>query len=144
MSMSAAGVGVGGRTGLTSVVVALLFLGSLFLAPLVESIPIYATAPAILYVACLMARSVERIDWANITESAPAVITAIAVPLTYSIADGIGIGILVYIAVKAMAGRGARLSRWADGRGDTLRREVRLALRRADAIPLHTAQSARA
>ena len=102
---SAAGVGVGGRTGLTSVVVALLFLGSLFLAPLVESIPIYATAPAILYVACLMARSVERIDWANITESAPAVITAIAVPLTYSIADGIGIGILVYIAVKAMAGR---------------------------------------
>ena len=102
---SGAGTSVGGRTGLTAVVVAVLFLACLFLAPLAQSIPAYATAPAILYVACLMARALADIDWPEITESAPAVVTAMAIPLTFSIADGIGIGFLTYVAVKLLAGR---------------------------------------
>ena len=102
---SGAGTSAGGRTGLTAVVVAVLFLACLFFAPLAQSIPAYATAPAILYVACLMARALVDIDWPEITESAPAVITAIAIPLTFSIADGIGIGFLTYVVVKLLAGR---------------------------------------
>ena len=102
---SGAGTSAGGRTGLTAVVVAILFLACLFFAPLAQSIPAYATAPAILYVACLMARALVDIDWPEITESAPAVITAIAIPLTFSIADGIGIGFLTYVVVKLLAGR---------------------------------------
>ena len=102
---SGAGTSAGGRTGLTAVVVAILFLACLFFAPLAQSIPAYATAPAILYVACLMARALVDIDWPEITESTPAVITAIAIPLTFSIADGIGIGFLTYVVVKLLAGR---------------------------------------
>ena len=102
---SGAGTSAGGRTGLTAVTVAVLFLLCLFFAPLAQSIPAYATAPAILYVACLMARALVDIDWPEITESAPAVITAIAIPFTFSIADGIGIGFLTYVVVKLLAGR---------------------------------------
>ena len=102
---SGAGTSAGGRTGLTAVVVAVLFLACLFFAPLAQSIPAYATAPAILYVACLMARALVDIDWPEITESAPAVITAITIPLTFSIADGIGVGFLTYVVVKLLAGR---------------------------------------
>ena len=102
---SAAGVGAGGRTGLTSVVVAGLFLLCLFLAPLAESVPSFATAAAILYVACLMARALKDVEWDDITESAAAVVTAIAIPLTYSIADGIGLGFITYVAIKVLAGR---------------------------------------
>ena len=100
---SAAGVGAGGRTGLTAVVVSGLFL--LFLAPLAESIPPFATAAAILYVACLMARALKDVEWDDITESAAAVVTAIAIPLTHSIADGIGLGFITYVAIKVLAGR---------------------------------------
>ena len=102
---SAAGVSAGGRTGLTAVVVAGLFLACLFLAPLAGSIPAYATAPAILYVACLMARPLVDIAWDDVTESAAAVVTVLAIPLTYSIADGIGLGFLTYVAIKVLAGR---------------------------------------
>ena len=102
---SAAGVSAGGRTGLTAVVVAGLFLACLFLAPLAGSIPAYATAPAILYVACLMARSLADVAWDDVTESAAAVVTLLAIPLTYSIADGIGLGFLTYVVIKVMAGR---------------------------------------
>ena len=102
---SGAGTSAGGRTGITAVVVAVLFLACLFFAPLAQSIPAYATAPAILYVACLMARALADIDWPEITESAPAVVTAMAIPLTFSIADGIGIGFMTYVAVKLLAGR---------------------------------------
>ncbi|MCY4075111.1 MAG: NCS2 family permease [Acidobacteria bacterium] len=102
---SAAGVSAGGRTGLTAVVVAGLFLACLFLAPLAGSIPAYATAPAILYVACLMTRPLVDIAWDDVTESAAAVVTALAVPLTFSIADGIGLGFLTYVAIKVLAGR---------------------------------------
>ncbi len=102
---SAAGTSAGGRTGLTAVVVAALFLACLFFAPLAGSIPPYATAPAILYVACLMARALADVEWGDVTESAAAVVTAIAIPLTFSIADGIGIGFLTYVVIKTMAGR---------------------------------------
>lgn len=102
---SAAGVSAGGRTGLTAVVVAGLFLVCLFLSPLAESVPSFATAAAILYVACLMTRALKDVEWDDITESAAAVVTAIAIPLTYSIADGIGLGFITYVAIKILAGR---------------------------------------
>ena len=102
---SAAGTNAGGRTGLTAVVVAGLFLACLFLAPLAGSIPPYATAAAILYVACLMARPLVDVDWRDVTESAAAVVTVIAIPLTFSIADGLGLGVLSYVLIKVMAGR---------------------------------------
>ena len=102
---SAAGASAGGRTGLAAVVVAGLFLACLFLAPLAGSIPPYATAAAILYVACLMVRPLVDVDWRDVTESAAAVMTVIAIPLTFSIADGIGLGFLSYVLIKVLAGR---------------------------------------
>jgi AGZA family xanthine/uracil permease-like MFS transporter len=107
---SAAGVRAGGRTGLVGVVVAILFLLSLFFSPLAGSVAAYATAPALLYVACLMARGLAEIDWEDPTEYAPAVITAIAMPLTYSIATGIAFGFIAYAAVKLLAGRWSQVS----------------------------------
>jgi AGZA family xanthine/uracil permease-like MFS transporter len=102
---SAAGVRAGGRTGLTGVVVAALFLLTLFFAPLAESVPAYATAPALLFVACLMARGFSELDWSDVTEYAPAVVTALMMPLTFSIANGIAFGFITYAAVKLVAGR---------------------------------------
>jgi AGZA family xanthine/uracil permease-like MFS transporter len=102
---SAAGVKAGGRTGLTAVVVALLFLAALFLSPLANTIPGYATAPALLYVACLMTRGLTEMDWEDATEFVPAVVTAIAMPLTYSIAHGIAFGFITYVAIKLLSGR---------------------------------------
>ena len=102
---SAAGVRAGGRTGLTAVVVALLFLLTLFFAPLAESVPQYATAPALLFVACLMARGFSELGWDDVTEYAPAVVTALVMPLTFSIANGIAFGFITYVAVKLLAGR---------------------------------------
>ena len=102
---SAAGASAGGRTGLAAVVVAGLFLACLFLAPLAGSIPPYATAAAILYVACLMVRPLVDVDWRDVTESAAAVMTVVAIPLTFSIADGIGLGFLSYVLIKVLAGR---------------------------------------
>ncbi|MEO1035380.1 MAG: NCS2 family permease [Pseudomonadota bacterium] len=102
---SAAGVEAGGRTGLTAVVVGLLFLACLFFAPLAESIPGYATAAALLFVACLMVRSLADLDWPDVTESAPAVVAALAMPLTYSIAEGIGIGFICYAVIKVLSGK---------------------------------------
>jgi len=102
---SAAGVEAGGRTGLTAVVCGLLFLVCLFFAPLAQSVPAYATASALLFVACLMARSLADLDWNDITESAPAVVAAIAMPLSFSIAEGIGLGFISYILIKVVSGR---------------------------------------
>ncbi|MEJ2336572.1 MAG: NCS2 family permease [Gemmatimonadales bacterium] len=87
---SATGTNVGGRTGLTAVVVAGLFGLTLFFAPLAAMIPAYATSSALLFVAALMARGLAEIEWDDVTEFAPAVVTAIGVPLTFSIATGIG------------------------------------------------------
>src|SRR5712691_1133606 len=107
---SAAGVKAGGRTGLTGVTVAALFLLTLFLAPLAQSVPTYAIAPALLFVACLMARGFAELDWDDVTEYAPAVVTALAMPLTFSIANGIALGFISYAAVKLLSGRFAEAS----------------------------------
>lgn len=102
---STIGVKAGGRTGLTAVVVAYLFLISLFFAPLANSIPIYATAPALIYVACLMTRAFIDVDWEETTEYVPAIITAITMPLTFSVAEGISFGFISYTAIKILSGR---------------------------------------
>jgi len=86
------------------VVVALLFLVSLFLSPLAQTVPAYATAPALLFVG-LMARGLSEIDWEDVTEYAPAVVTALAMPFTFSIANGIALGFIAYAAVKLLSGR---------------------------------------
>lgn len=104
---SASGIKAGGRTGLTAVVVAICFLLALFLSPLAGTVPAYATAPALLFVACIMARGMAEIDWDDVTELVPAVMTAIAMPLTFSIATGIGIGFITYAGIKVLAGRSA-------------------------------------
>jgi AGZA family xanthine/uracil permease-like MFS transporter len=102
---SAAGIKAGGRTGFTAVVVAILFLFSLFLSPLAQTVPDYATAPALLYVACLMTMGLTEVHWDDPTEYAPAVVTAIAIPFTFSIADGIGLGFISYTVIKLLSGR---------------------------------------
>jgi AGZA family xanthine/uracil permease-like MFS transporter len=107
---SAAGVAEGGRTGLTACVVALLFLLALFFAPLAGSVPAFATAPALLFVAVLMTSGLAEIDWDDITVAAPVVITALAMPLTFSIANGIAFGFIAWAAVKLLAGRWRELN----------------------------------
>jgi AGZA family xanthine/uracil permease-like MFS transporter len=102
---SAAGVAAGGRTGFTAVTVGVLFLLALFFAPLAGAIPAYASAAALLYVACVMARGLAEIDWEDVTEYGPAVITAITMPLTYSIATGIGLGFITYALAKILSGK---------------------------------------
>ena len=102
---SAAGTAVGGRTGLTAVVVALLFLLALFLAPLAATVPGFATAPALIYVAVLMVRGLAELDWEDLTESAPAVICAVSMPFCFSIAHGIAFGFISYAGIKLLAGR---------------------------------------
>jgi AGZA family xanthine/uracil permease-like MFS transporter len=102
---SAAGVAAGGRTGLTGVVVAALFLLALFFSPLAGMVPAYASAAALLYVAVVMTRGLAEIEWDDLTESAPAVIAAVAMPLTYSIATGIGLGFIAYALCKLFSGR---------------------------------------
>jgi AGZA family xanthine/uracil permease-like MFS transporter len=107
---SAAGVKVGGRTGLTAVTVAILFLLALFLAPLAGTVPAYATAPALLFVACLMARGLIEMDWEDVTEYVPGVVTALAMPLTFSIANGIAFGFITYAGAKILSGRWREMS----------------------------------
>ena len=107
---SASGIRAGGRTGLTACVVAVLFLLGLFFAPLATSIPAYATAPALVYVAVLMARGLSEIDWDDMTEAAPAVVTALAMPFTFSIATGIGFGFITYAVVKVLTGQASAVS----------------------------------
>ncbi len=108
---SAAGVAVGGRTGLTSVVVALLFFLAMFFAPLAGIIPPQATAPALIIVGFLMASNLKEVDWADIAEGFPALLTVLIMPLTYSITDGIGFGFISYVLIKAFQGR-AREVHW--------------------------------
>ena len=102
---SGAGVAAGGRTGLTAIVVGVLFLACLFFSPLAASVPPFATESALLFVAALMTRALAELDWEEPTEYAPAVATALAMPLSFSIADGIGVGFLCYVGGKLLAGR---------------------------------------
>ena len=102
---SAAGIQAGGRTGLTAVVTGVLFLATLFFAPLATALPDFATAPALLFVACLMAGALRGLNWDDLTDYLPAVVTALAMPFTFSIAAGIGLGFIVHAVVKTLAGR---------------------------------------
>ena len=102
---SAAGVQAGGRTGLVALTVAVLFLLTLFLAPLAGSVPAFATAPALVFVGCLMIAGARDIDYADATEYVPAAVTIVSMPLTYSIADGIAFGLVTYAGIKLVAGR---------------------------------------
>jgi AGZA family xanthine/uracil permease-like MFS transporter len=107
---SASGVQAGGRTGLTAIAVAVLFLLCLFIAPLAGVVPAYATAPALFFVACLMLRDLTEIDWNDSTECVPAVITALVMPFTYSIANGLALGFISYAALKLLTGRARQVS----------------------------------
>jgi len=102
---SAAGVQAGGRTGMTALVVGVLFLLCLFFAPLAGVVPAYATAPALLYVAGLMVRELVEVEWNDITNAIPAALTAIIMPFTYSIAEGIAFGFISYVIIKIFTGR---------------------------------------
>lgn len=102
---SAAGTAAGGRTGLTAVTVAVLFIVALVFAPLAGTVPAFATAPALCYVAVLMLRGLSEIDWDDLTEAAPAAVTAITMPFTFSIAHGIAFGFIAYAAIKLLTGR---------------------------------------
>ncbi|WP_330924763.1 NCS2 family permease [Candidatus Sororendozoicomonas aggregata] len=102
---SIAGILAGGRTGLTAVVVGLLFLACLFISPLASIVPPYATAPALMFVAVLMTHSLVHIDWDDITEAAPVVIAAVSIPLSFSIATGIAFGFIAYTGIKLLSGR---------------------------------------
>ncbi|MEO6972050.1 MAG: NCS2 family permease [Rhodoferax sp.] len=102
---SAAGVQAGGRTGLTSITVAVLFLFALFFAPLAGSVPEYATAPALFFVACLMMRELVSLDWDETTEVIPAAVTALMMPFTYSIANGLAFGFISYCLIKLFTGK---------------------------------------
>nr|WP_298101336.1 NCS2 family permease [uncultured Shinella sp.] len=102
---SASGVQAGGRTGLTAFTVAILFLAALFISPLAGSVPSVATAPALLYVAGLMMRELTEIEWEDLTEAAPAALTALAMPFTYSIANGLAFGFISYVVMKLFTGK---------------------------------------
>ncbi|MCK4106762.1 NCS2 family permease [Acinetobacter radioresistens] len=102
---SASGVAAGGRTGLTAVVVGFMFLACLFLAPLAQSVPGFATAPALLFVGVLMIQGITHIEWDDITEAVPAFLTIVFMPFTYSIADGIAMGFISYALVKLFTGK---------------------------------------
>lgn len=102
---SAAGVQAGGRTGLTALTVSVLFLAALFIAPLAGAVPAYATAPALLFVGCLMMRDLTELEWNDTTEAIPAAVTALMMPFTYSIANGLAFGFITYAVIKLLTGR---------------------------------------
>jgi AGZA family xanthine/uracil permease-like MFS transporter len=102
---SGAGIKEGGKTGLTAVTVAVLFALCLFLAPLAQSIPAFATGPALVFIATYFLRNLKDIEWDDVSEYAPAVLAAIIMPLTFSIAYGIALGFIAYVVIKAISGK---------------------------------------
>ncbi|WP_434362398.1 NCS2 family permease [Parasalinivibrio latis] len=107
---SASGVSAGARTGLSAVIVGLLFLAAIFLAPLAGMIPAYATAGALIYVAFLMMGSIRNVNWEDFTDSVPAAVTALMMPLTFSISNGIALGFITYTVMKAGTGKFSDIS----------------------------------
>jgi len=107
---SAAGVAAGGRTGLTAVTVGILFLLAMFFSPLAGMVPAYATAGALIYVALLMMSGMQGLDYEDATELIPSLLTIIMIPLTFSIANGIAVGFISYVAIKVIAGRFSEVS----------------------------------
>jgi len=108
---SAAGVEEGGRTGLTALVVAILFLCALFISPIAKIVPSVATAPALVMVGVFMMQSLKNLNFDDITEIVPACVTIFAMPFTYSIAEGISWGIISYALIKLLSGRGREVSK---------------------------------
>lgn len=102
---SAAGISVGGKTGLTSVVTAILFLAALFIAPIAGMAPAAATAPALIVVGILMMESIAKVKWEEFEEAASAFFTAVVMPFTYSIANGVAAGFLFYVITKIVKGK---------------------------------------
>ena len=107
---SSAGVSEGGRTGLASVVTGLLFLVSIFLAPVFTAIPGFATAPALLFVGFLMIKAVVKIDFEDLTESVPAYLCLLAMPLMYSISEGIAVGVISYVVINLVCGKAKKIT----------------------------------
>ena len=103
--MDDAGVGAGGRTGLASAVTAIMFLLAIFFAPVFTAVPGFATAPALIFVGFLMLSAVVDIDFNDLTEAVPAYLTILAMPLMYSIAEGISIGIISYVVINLLCGK---------------------------------------
>lgn len=107
---SSAGVAAGGRTGLSSVVTGLLFLVSIFFAPIFTAIPGFATAPALIFVGFLMVSSVIKVDFSDITEAVPAYLCMLAMPLMYSIAEGIAMGVVSYVVINLLCGKAKKIT----------------------------------
>lgn len=107
---SAAGVSEGGRTGLTAMTVAVLFILSLFLSPFFMAIPAFATAPALITVGFLMFTAVAGIDFTDMTEAIPCYLAIIAMPFAYSIAEGISFGVISYVIINTLAGKTEKIS----------------------------------
>ena len=102
----------GGRTGLTALTVAVLFLACLFISPLAGAVPAYATAPALFFVACLMLRELTELNWDDSTEVVASVVTALMMPFTYNIANGLAFGFITYAALKLFTGK-AKEAHWS-------------------------------
>lgn len=107
---SSSGVAVGGRTGLTSVVTGFMFLASIFLYPVFIAIPSFATAPALIYVGFLMFRDILKFDFENITDFIPSLVCVTVMAFSYSISDGIGVGIITYTLLSILTGKGKKVS----------------------------------
>ena len=107
---SSAGIEAGGRTGMTAVVVGILFILATFLSPLAAAVPAYATAGALIYVAILMLSGMESLNWEDQSELLPALIIIVMIPLTFSIANGIALGFLAYVSIKLFVGEINKIS----------------------------------
>ena len=107
---SSAGVGAGARTGLSSVVTGFLFLISILFAPIFTAIPGFATAPALIFVGFLMISAIVKIDFEDLTEAIPAYLCLIAMPLMYSIAEGIAIGVISYVIINLICGKAKKIT----------------------------------
>ena len=102
---SSSGVAVGGRTGLTAIVVGILFLLAIFFSPVAAMVPAYAAAGALIYVGVLMCSELTRVKWEDLTEAVPAFMTAVMMPFSFSITEGIAVGFISYCVMKAGTGR---------------------------------------
>ena len=102
---SAAGLKVGGRTGLTAIIIGLLFLSCLFFEPIFASIPAFATAPALILVAAGFLSGLKQLNWDDVSETLPVMLMMVVMPLTFSIAAGIAFGYFAYIGMKCLAGK---------------------------------------
>jgi AGZA family xanthine/uracil permease-like MFS transporter len=107
---SSSGVSEGGRTGLTSAVTGVLFLLAIVLSPIFIAIPSFATAPALIFVGFLMVSAVVEIDFNDFTESIPAYLCLLFMPLTYSISEGIAVGIISYVIINAVCGKAKKVA----------------------------------